>query len=48
MGPKGVAGLGIREWVYEKCGTLLDRDLNASLNILHLGHETLAGGSPVV
>lgn len=47
-GPKGVAELGMRDWVCETCGTEHDRDLNASLNILRLGHETPTGGSPVL
>ena len=47
-GPKGVAGLGIRDWVCETCGTEHDRDLNASLNILRLRHEALVGGSLVL
>ena len=44
-GPKGIAGRGIREWVCEECRTMVDRDLNSLLNILRLGHETLAGGN---
>ena len=47
-GPKGVAELGMRDWVCETCGTEHDRDRNASLNILRLGHEALAGGSLVL
>lgn len=43
--PKGRAGLGIREWACE-CGVTHDRDQNAALNILALGHERLAVGIP--
>lgn len=41
--PKGRAGLGIREWTCE-CGVTHDRDVNAAMNILALGHQRLAGG----
>ncbi len=37
-GPKGIAGLRVREWCCEECGIVHDRDTNASLNIL-LGAE---------
>jgi len=46
--PKGIAGLGIREWQCMECGTLHNRDINSALNILALGHERLAGGIPVL
>ena len=46
--PKGVAGLGIREWICGCCGQLNDRDVNAAKNILRFGRETLAEGSPVI
>jgi IS605 OrfB family transposase len=43
--PKGIAGLGIREWTCD-CGTTHDRDVNAAQNILRLGLETLVEGTP--
>ncbi len=43
--PRGIAGLGIREWTCE-CGVTHDRDVNAARNILALGHERPAGGIP--
>ena len=42
--PRGIAGLGIREWQCSECGVTHDRDINAAKNILALGHERLAGG----
>ena len=47
-GPRGIAGLGIREWTCSDCGTVHDRDLNAALNILRRGRATLAAGIPVL
>jgi putative transposase len=49
--PRGIAGLGIRNWTCSECGSVHDRDVNAALNILNkyvsgLGHETPAGGIP--
>ena len=43
--PQGIAGLGIREWTCDFCGTRHDRDANAALNILRLGLKSLAGGA---
>ncbi len=43
--PKGIAGLGIREWTCSDCGAVHDRDVNAALNILRAGQRTLAGGA---
>ncbi len=40
-GPKGRKGLGIREWVCSECNAVHDRDVNAALNILRLGHQSL-------
>lgn len=34
--PKGIAGLGIREWACSSCGANHDRDVNAAKNILNL------------
>jgi IS605 OrfB family transposase len=36
-GPKGVAGLGMREWQCAVCSTVHDRDINAARNILATG-----------
>lgn len=44
--PKGIAGLGIREWECGDCGATHDRDVNAACNILRLGLETLVEGAP--
>lgn len=46
--PRGIAGLGIREWTCCGCGATHDRDVNAAKNILALGHERLAVGIPVL
>jgi len=43
--PKGIAGLGIREWKCSSCGQTHDRDVNAALNILRRGRATLAAGT---
>lgn len=42
--PKGREGLRIREWICSECGTHLDRDQNAAINILAAGHRRLAAG----
>ncbi|SHF37807.1 transposase, IS605 OrfB family, central region [Lampropedia hyalina DSM 16112] len=42
--PKGIAGLGIREWTCSECGAVHERDVNAARNILAAGHCRLAGG----
>lgn len=42
--PRGIAGLGIREWVCSDCGAVHDRDTNAALNILRRGRATLVEG----
>ncbi len=46
--PKGIAGLGVREWQCSDCGCVHDRDLNAALNILRRGRATLDVGIPVL
>ena len=46
--PRGIAGLGIREWACSDCGAVHDRDLNAALNILRRGRATLAAGIPAL
>lgn len=33
-GPKGTAGLGMRQWVCGDCGVVHDRDTNAAVNLL--------------
>ncbi|WP_090435428.1 RNA-guided endonuclease TnpB family protein [Duganella sp. CF458] len=46
--PRGIAGLGIREWACSDCGAVHDRDLNAAKNILRRGRATLAAGIPAL
>ncbi len=41
-GPKGLAGLKIREWTCSTCGTLHDRDLNSGINIKTEGRRIRA------
>lgn len=43
-GPKGIAGLGIRQWTCS-CGVEHDRDTNAARNIARRGLATLAEGA---
>ena len=45
--PRGIAGLGIREWSCGACGGHHDRDVNAARNILAVGLGRLAEGIPV-
>lgn len=45
--PRGIAGLGIREWLCTACNTVHDRDTNAAMNILVAGRRHLAGGISV-
>lgn len=37
----GLSALGVREWTCHKCGANHDRDVNAAINILRLGRQTL-------
>ena len=41
-GPKGIAGLGIREWTCSACGASHDRDVNSALNILAIARRSAA------
>ena len=43
--PRGIAGLGIREWTCVACGCHHDRDVNAARNILARGLASLAEGA---
>jgi putative transposase len=45
--PKGIAGLGIREWTCSDCGTVHDRDTNAAKNILRSRLATLVAGNTI-
>ena len=44
-GTKGLSGLSVREWRCP-CGAKHDRDVNAAINILRIGHDTLTKGIP--
>ncbi len=46
--PRGIAGLGIREWICSECGVTHDRDVNAARNILAAGHGRPVVGIPVL
>ncbi|BAP41753.1 transposase [Pseudomonas sp. StFLB209] len=46
--PRGIAGLGIREWTCCGGGATHDRDVNAAKNILALGHERPIVGIPAL
>jgi putative transposase len=46
--PRGIAGLGIREWSCSDCGADHDRDVNAARNIFRRGRATLAAGIPAL
>jgi putative transposase len=41
----GLSSLSVREWACSVCGTVHDRDTNASRNILRIGHDTLIKGA---
>lgn len=43
--PKGIAGLGIRQWTCGDCGTVHDRDVNAARNIARVGQHALTEGA---
>jgi len=45
-GPKGISGLNERDWQCAGCGVQHNRDINAAINILALGHGRLVGGIP--
>ena len=38
-GPKGIAHLGVRDWICSECGVRHDRDINSSINILVSGRN---------
>ena len=45
-GPKGLSGLGIRQWTCSSCGAVHDRDVNAARNMAARGLARLAEGTP--
>jgi IS605 OrfB family transposase len=45
--PRGIAGLGIREWTCDDCGAVHDRDVNAAKNILRCGLTALVEGTSI-
>ncbi len=45
-GPKGQTDLNKRDWVCVHCDCSHDRDVNAALNILRLGHQAPVQGIP--
>jgi hypothetical protein len=45
--PRGIAGLGVREWWCSACGEIHDRDVNAARNILALGLSAPVMNRPV-
>jgi IS605 OrfB family transposase len=45
-GPSGLRTLGVRVWTCTHCGSVHNRDLNASHNILRLGREALFRNPP--
>jgi transposase, IS605 OrfB family, central region len=45
--PRGIAGLRKRVFNCDDCGAALDRDVNAAVNILRLGLQTLVAGAPL-
>jgi IS605 OrfB family transposase len=47
--PKGIADLGIRQWVCSDCGASHDRDVNAAINLLaRSGHRAPVVGIPAL
>jgi putative transposase len=42
-GPRGLSGLGVRDWVCSECGSVHQRDVNAARNILHVSLSDMTG-----